>query len=81
MKDGVEGSEGIGELKGEGVCTGLGDNVVGTQVVFRELLQGTGGLEVFSFDKYFITNFEIWCWRSVVVSSDLVSLLMSIGDC
>ena len=38
MKNGVDGSEGIGELKGEGMGAGLSDDVVGTKVLFRELL-------------------------------------------
>ena len=38
MKDGVDGSEGIRELKGEGVGAGLCDDVVGTEILFRELL-------------------------------------------
>ena len=38
MKDGVNGSEGIGESKGEGMGAGLCDDVVGTKILFRELL-------------------------------------------
>ena len=38
MKDGVDRSEGIGELKGEGVGVGLCDDVIGTEILFRELL-------------------------------------------
>ena len=38
MKDRVVRSEGIGESKGEGVGAGLCDDVVGTEILFRELL-------------------------------------------
>ena len=30
---------------------------------------------MFGFDKYLIANFEIWCWRLVFISRDLVSFL------
>ena len=39
MNDGVDGLEGIGELKSEGMGAGLCDDVVGTKILFRELLQ------------------------------------------
>ena len=38
MKDGVNGSEGIRESKSEGMGAGLCDDVVGTKILFRELL-------------------------------------------
>ena len=38
VKDGVDGSEGIGESKGEGMSAGLSDDVIGTKILFRELL-------------------------------------------
>ena len=78
MKDRVDGSEGIGELKGEGTGASLSDDVVGTKIVFRELLQRTSGLEMFGFDKYLVTDLQIWCQRSVLIGSDLV-LFLSIG--
>ena len=34
---------------------------------------------MFGFDKYLVADLEIWCWRSVFISGDLVSSL-SIGD-
>ena len=37
MEDGVDGSEGIGELEGEGVGGGLSDDIVGAKVLFGEL--------------------------------------------
>ena len=79
MKDGVNGSEGIRESKGEGMGAGLCDDVVGTKILFRELLRRTSGAEMFGFDKYLIADFEIRCWRSVFVGRDLVSFL-GIGD-
>ena len=79
MKDGVYGSEGIGELKGERIGASLSNDVVGTEILFRELLQRMSGVEMFSFDKYLIANFEIQCRRSVFVGRDLV-LFLGIGD-
>ena len=38
MKDWVDGLEGIRELKGEGMGADLSDDVVGTKILFRELL-------------------------------------------
>ena len=38
MKDGVDGLEGIGKLKGEGVDASLCNDVVGTKIFFREVL-------------------------------------------
>ena len=38
MKDWVDRSEGIGELEGEGMGASLCDDVVGTEILFRELL-------------------------------------------
>ena len=38
------------------------------------------GVEVFSFDKYLITDLEIWSWRSVFIGRDLVSFL-GVRDC
>ena len=61
MKDGVDGSEGVGELKGEGVGASLSDDIIGTKILFRELLLRTSGLEVFGFDEDLIANFEIQC--------------------
>ena len=78
MKDGVDGSEGIGELRGEGMGASLSDDVIGTKILFRELLQETSGSEMFGFDKYLISDLKIWCQRSVFVGGDLVSFL-SIG--
>ena len=80
MKDGVDGLEGIRELKGEGMGAGLCDDVVGTEILFRELRRRMSGVEVFGFDKYFIADLKIRCQRSVFISRDLVSFL-SIGDC
>ena len=40
MKDGVDRSEGIGELKGEGVSARLGDDVIGTKIHFRDFFEG-----------------------------------------
>ena len=80
MKDGMDGLEGIWELKGEGVGAGLSDDVVGTKIFFREFLQRMSGLEMFSLDEYLIANFEIQCQRLVFIGGDLVSFL-GIGDC
>ena len=80
MKDRVDGSEGIGESKSEGMGASLCDDVVGTKILFRELLQRMSGVEMFSFDKYLIADFELWCRRSAFVSGDLV-LFLGIGDC
>ena len=79
MKDGVNGSEGIGESKSEGMGASLCDDVVGTKILFRELLRRTSGAEMFGFDEYLIADFEIQCWRSVFIGGDLVSFL-GIGD-
>ena len=79
MKDGVNGSEGIGESNSEGMGAGLCDDVVGTKILFRELLRRTSGVEMFGFDKYLIADLEIWCRRSMFVGRDLVSFL-GIGD-
>ena len=79
MKDGVEKSEGIGESEGEGMGAGLCNDVIETKILFRELLQGTSGVEMFGFDKYLIANFEIQCQRSVFIGRDLV-LFLGIGD-
>ena len=38
MKDGVDGLEGIRESRGEGMGDSLSDDVIGTKVLFRELL-------------------------------------------
>ena len=38
MIDGVDGSEGIGEVQGEGMGASLSNDVVGTKIIFRELL-------------------------------------------
>ena len=59
MKDGVDGSEGIGELKSEERGAGLCDDVVGTKILFRELLRRTSGAEMFGFDEYLIADVEI----------------------
>ena len=75
MKDGVDRSEGIGESKSEGMGASLCDDVIGTKILFRELLQRTSGVEMFGFDEYLITDFEIWCWRSVFIGGDLVFFL------
>ena len=37
MKDGVDGSKGIGELNSEGMGTSLSDDVIGTEILFRGL--------------------------------------------
>ena len=70
----------IGKSKGEGVGASLCNDVIGTKILFRELLQRTSGVEMFGFDEYLITDFEIWCWRLVFVGGGLVSFL-SVGDC
>ena len=59
MKDGVDGSEGIRELKSEGMGAGLCDDVVGIKILFRELLRRMSGAEMFSFDEYLIADLEI----------------------
>ena len=79
MKDGVDRSEGIGELKGEGMGASLSNDLVGIETLFRELLRRTSGVEVFSFNKYLIANLEIWCWRSTFIGCDLV-LFLGVGD-
>ena len=43
MKDGMDRSEGVGELKGEGMGVGLSADVVGTKILFRELLRRMSG--------------------------------------
>ena len=75
MKDGVDGSEGIRESKSEGMGAGLCNDVIGTKILFRELLRRTSGEEMFSFDEYLIADFEIRRRRSVFVGRDLVSFL------
>ena len=80
MKDRVDRSEGIGESKSEGMGAGLCDDVVGTEILFRELLRRMSGMEMFGFDEYLFADFEIWCQRLVFVSGDLVSFL-GVGDC
>ena len=72
MKDRVDGLEGIGESKGEGMGAGLSDDAIGAEILFRELLRRMSGVEVFSFDEYLVTNLEIWCRRSVSISSDSI---------
>ena len=79
MKDGVDESEGIGESKGEGMGAGLSNDVIGTEILFRELLRRTSGAEVFSFDEYLVADLEIWCQRLVFIDSDL-GLFLGIGD-
>ena len=58
----------------------LSNDVVGTKILFRELLLRMSGLEVFGFDKYLIANLEIWCQGSMFVDSDLL-LFLSTGGC
>ena len=72
MEDGVNRSEGIGELKGEGMGASLCDDVIGTKIFFRELLQRMSGVEMFGFDEYLIANLEIQCQRLVFIGRDLV---------
>ena len=60
MKDGVDGSEGVGESKSEGMGAGLCDDVIGAKILFRELLRRTSGVEMFGFDEHLFANFEIW---------------------
>ena len=79
MKDGLNGSEGLGESKSEGMGAGLCDDVVGIKILFRELLRRTSGAEMFGFDEYLIADFEIRCQRSAFVGRDLV-LFLGIGD-
>ena len=79
MKDRVNGSEGIRESKGEGMGAGLCNDVVGTEIFFRELLRRTSGAEMFGFDEYLIADLEIWCQRSVFIGRDLV-LFLGVGD-
>ena len=71
----MDRSEGIGELKSEGMGAGLCDDVVGIKILFRELLRRMSGAEMFSFDEYLIANFEIRCRRSAFVGRDLVLFL------
>ena len=80
MKDGVDRSEGVRESKGEGIGASLSDDVIGTKIFFREFVQGTSGLEMFSFDEDFIANFGIQCKRLALIGGDLISFL-SITDC
>ena len=80
MKDEVDGSEGIGELKGEGMGAGLSDDVIGAEILFRQLLLRMSGAEMFGSGKCLIANLEIWCRRSVFISGDLV-LFLSISAC
>ena len=60
MKDGVNGLEGIGESKGEGMGASLCDDVVGTEILFRELLRRMSGAKMFGLDEYLIADLEIW---------------------
>ena len=76
----INGSGGIRESEGEGVGASLCDDVIGTEVLFREFFLRTGGAEMSSFNKYLITNFEIWCQRSVFIGRDLV-LFLVIREC
>ena len=59
MKDEVDGLEGIRESKSEGMGASLCNDVVGTEILFRELLQRMSGAEMFGFDEYLIADFEI----------------------
>ena len=79
MKDGVDGSERIGESKSKGMGAGLCNDVIGSEILFRELLRSTSGVEMFGFDEYLIANLEVWCWRSVFIGRDLV-LFLGVGD-
>ena len=73
MVNRVDCTEGIQKPEDEGVGAGFVDDLVGPEILVGELLQGTGGSEVLSFDVYFLSNLEVWSQESVSVSRLLIA--------
>jgi len=71
--NGVDCTEGIQKPEGEGVGAGFVDDLVGPEILVGELLRGTGGSEVLSFDVYLLSNLEVRSRESVSVGGLLIA--------
>ena len=80
VEDGVNTSEGVGKSEGERVSAGPGDNLVGSEILLRELCGGTGGAEELGFDECVLSNLEVRCRGTPEVSVTLIAFLRVSND-
>ena len=73
------GAKRVGESEGEGMCTGLRDDLEGAEVFLRDLLRRSGGAEEFRQNKGVLSDLEVRSWRLVFIGRSLVALL-GFGD-
>ena len=77
--DGMDAAHRFRKGKGVGLGTGLGDDVVRTEILFGELRRGSSRLEELGLNVDFVAYLEVRRWCSACVGGTLISLL-SLSD-
>ena len=75
MEDWINRAYGLWKMESEQQSTKLGNNFVGSEIFFREFLSRPSGSEELSFDKDFVTYFEIRSRGISYISGFLITLL------
>ena len=68
---------GVWKLECDGMSAWLCNDGERPKVSLYEFPRGPSGVEVLSFDKSLVTNFEVRCWSSSSVHGSLISQLCS----
>ena len=79
VENGVDCSHGLGESEYEGVQAGLSDDFKRSEEFFRELLGGSGHMEILRLNVDSGSDLELWCWSPTGVRWTLIASLR-IGD-
>ena len=77
MANGVNRLHKVWKLECDGVSAWLCGDGERPKVSLCKFPRGPRGVEVLSFDKSLVTNFEVWCWSSSSVCGFLLSQLHS----
>ena len=75
----MDGLECIGELEGERMGTGFGDDGVRAEIFVGKLLGRSGGSEIFGLDENLVADLEVWSSGASGVGGTLITFL-SFGD-
>ncbi len=73
MEYGVDSPHGFGKTEGEGVSSGLSDDLVRAQKLLRELLRGASGTDELGTDIGVVSDLEVRSWQTMLVGLDLVT--------
>jgi hypothetical protein len=75
VEDRVYSSHGIRELESEGMGAGLSEDLVGAEILLRELPSRACSTKELCLDEYLISDFEVRSWKPICIGRTFITFL------